>query len=158
MSRNVSATARAAINAQQTGEAFLILLTISHPNIDPPIRVTSDGVNTISRGETFIAYPFEVTLPDDRDDQVVRASLRVDNVGREIATALRSIDSPPQVTLEVVLGSSPDTVEAGPFDFTLRGATYDALTVTGDLVFEDILNEPIPGDAMTPANFPGLFV
>lgn len=157
MSRDVSLTARAAINAQETAEAFLILLTIDHADLDEPIRVTSDAVDTVSRGETYIRFPFAVTLPDDRDDQMVRAQLTIDNVDRRIVNTLRSISGPPTVTLEVVLGSDPNTVEAGPFEFTLRNARYNALTVAGDLVFEDILNEPIPGDAFTPGNFPGLF-
>lgn len=157
MSRNVSATARAAINAQSTGEAFLLLLTIDHDSLAAPIRVSSDGVDTVSRGDTYVHFPFEIVLPDDRDDQVVRVSLRIDNVDRQVVTALRTITGGPTVGLEVVLGSDPDTVEAGPFSFTMRNAVYDVASVTAELVYEDILNEPIPGDAFTPGNFPGLF-
>jgi hypothetical protein len=58
---------------------------------------------------------------------------------------------------EVVLASSPDTVEAGPFTMTLVAAEYDALVVTGELAFEDVLNEPFPGHGYIPSEYPGLF-
>ena len=47
MSRNLSTEALQALYAPETEEAFLILLTIDHEDLDTPIRVGSDGVNTI---------------------------------------------------------------------------------------------------------------
>lgn len=61
------------------------------------------------------------------------------------------------VTLSLVMASTPDTIEAGPFTFNLREVEYDAEFVSGNLLFEDILNEPFPADSFTPARFPGLF-
>jgi len=54
MSRNVSAKARKAMFASQTGEAFLILLDIDHDDLEQPIRLTSDMVNT-AHGEKLMA-------------------------------------------------------------------------------------------------------
>lgn len=61
------------------------------------------------------------------------------------------------VDLSVVLASSPSTIEAGPYRFTLRDVMYDAAIVEGTMRFEDVLNEPYPADSFTPARFPGLF-
>lgn len=47
MSRNLSSDALQALYLQETGEAFLILLTINHPDLGTPIKITSDGVPTI---------------------------------------------------------------------------------------------------------------
>ncbi len=55
------------------------------------------------------------------------------------------------------MASSPDIVEAGPFNMALVTAEYDALTVTGELAFKDVLNEPFPGHAYVPGDYPGLF-
>lgn len=157
MSRALSLAARRAVNAQETGEVFLMLLTIAHAELEQPIRVVNDGRNCTSRGHEFIAFPFEISLPGDLEDTLPTVTLTIDNVDRQIVTTLRGIASPPTVSLEVVLASSPDIVEAGPFDMTLKTATYDALTVSGSLAFEDVLNEPFPYDSYLPSNYPGLF-
>jgi len=155
--RNTSLTARQAINAQQTAEVFLLILTIDHADLTTPIRVVNNTENIDSRGDTYIAFPFQVNLPADRDDQISQVNLSIDNVDRQIVEAVRSLYSPADVALEVVLASSPDTLEAGPFDFKLKSANYNALTVEASLGYEDILNEPFPGDSFNPANYPGLF-
>jgi hypothetical protein len=84
-------------------------------------------------------------------------ALSIDNVDRTIVEAVRTVSSPPTASLSVVLASDPDTVEAGPFELTIREVQYDALVVTATMAVEDILNEPFPGDLFTPQNFPGLF-
>ena len=157
MARSLSTAARRAILAQETDEVFLILLTIDHADLDEPIRVCSDSRNLISRGEEYLAFPFSVSLPGEHDDQLSRVQLTIDNVDRRIVEAVRTITSAPTVALEVVLASDPDTVEAGPFDFTLRDVAYDALTVQGELSYEDLLNEAYPEGTFSPADFPGIF-
>jgi hypothetical protein len=157
VSRSVSLTTRQALYAQETGEAFLVLLTIDHVDLASPVRVSSDSVDTQSRGETFVAFPFRLSLPDDGDDRPPRARLAIDNVDRTIVQSLRQIDSAPRVLIEVVRGADPDAVEAVFPDFELSNARYDALTVQGELTLESFLREPYPAALFTPANFPGLF-
>jgi len=157
MSRTLSAAARAALFAPQTGEAFFVLLTITHPNLATPIRVVNNRANVVSGGETFIAFPFTVVLPEETEETPGRARLIICNVDRSIVQALRALESPPSISFVIVLASSPDTIEAGPFNFTLRQAGYDAMTVEGDLELEDFLNETFPADRFVPATFPGLF-
>lgn len=156
MSRPVSAAAKRAMFAQETEEAFLMLLTLDHDDLAVPIRVVNNSVDIPSRGENFIAFPFVVDLPSDGDDGVSQVTLQIDNVDREIVDSLRAISTAPTVTLEVVMGSTPDVVEAGPFDMTLVEADYDILVVRGLLVFEDILNEPYPAERFTPDKYPAL--
>ena len=157
MSRNLTTAAKRALAASETQEAFLILLTIDHPDLAPPIRVTSDAVDTVSRGETFIAFPFALSLPDDSDDRPPRARLAIDNVDRQIVQAIRSIGSAPTVLIEIVRASAPETVEASFAEFTLTNTRYDALVVEGDLTLESFLTEPYPAAIFSPADFPGLF-
>ncbi len=157
MSRSLSLAARRAVSAQETDEAFLLLLSLDHEDLAEPIRVVNNTQDVASRGDTYIAYPFEIALPDEDPDSVARVTLRIDNVDREIVKNLRAISSPLSVGLEVIMAASPDTVEAGPFNMTLVSAEYDALTVTGELAFEDVLNEPFPGHGYVPSEYPGLF-
>ncbi|WP_025324508.1 DUF1833 family protein [Deferrisoma camini] len=155
--RTLSAAATRAITAQETGEAFLLLLTIDHPDLTQPIRVARNGEDVVSRGNTYTAYPFEIEIPEERGDRPPRVRLVLDNVDRQITEAIRPLTSSPTVTLEVVLASSPDTVEAGPYDFTIRNITYDAQVITAELAYEDVLNLRFPADRFTPNLFPGLF-
>jgi hypothetical protein len=157
MSRILSTAARQAMFAAETEQVFLLLLTIAHADLAETIRVAHNSQDVVSRGETYLAYPFRIELPADRDDQVAQVQLSIDNVDRQIVQAVRSLSGSPSVTLEVVLASSPDLLEAGPFEFSLLDAGYDALTVTGTLGYEDVLNEPYPGDSFTPNLFPGMF-
>ncbi|MGH7243618.1 MAG: DUF1833 family protein [Phycisphaerales bacterium] len=158
MPRSLSATARAALFAQETGEVFLFLLVLSHPSLSEPIRVCNDQVNTTSNGIVYVAFPFQLKLPPDDDTPAPEVSLSIDNVDRKIVEAVRRCQGEPiTATLSIVLASSPNVLEAGPFDFKLRQVDYDKLAVNGTLKFDDILNEPFPGDTMTPSRFPGLF-
>jgi len=156
VSRTLSQAAVESANAQETGEAWLVLLTIDHDELAVPIRVANNHETITSGGDEYIGFPFEITLPGEDQDQPMKAQLRIDNVERTIVETLREIDSPPSVTARVVLASQPDTVEAEFVGMKLRSARYDANTVEGDLMFEDVLNEPVTV-TMTPGRFPGLF-
>jgi len=155
--RALSATAKQAIHAQETGEVFLMLLTIAHASLTPSLRFANNTVDVTSRGNTYLGWPFQVVLPQEFDDQLPVVQIQIDNIDRRIMEGVRLLTSPPAVTLEVVLASAPDTVEAGPFAFTFKGCDYDSLVVSGTLLFEDVLNEPYPRYAFTPGLFPGLF-
>lgn len=154
---SIQQTFSQAIFSQESGEAFIILLTIDHPELAAPIRVSSDGVNTISRSNTFISFPFEISLPLEDPERPPRARLQIDNVDQQIVQAVRTITSAPTVLIEIVLSSQPDIVEVTIPDFKLTNASYNALSVTGDLSLEEFLQEPYPADSFTPSRFPGVF-
>lgn len=157
MSRSVSSLTRQALYAGATGEVFLILLTIDHTSLAEPIRVTSDSVTTASRGNNFVAFPFDLSLPDDQEGRAPRARLVIDNVDRQIVQAVRSLTSAPSVLIEIIRGAAPDTVEAQFVDFKLTNVSYDAQKVEGDLMIEDFTAEPFPAAIFAPSLFPGLF-
>lgn len=157
MSRTQSQAFREAVNASETEQAFLVLLVIDHPDLAEPIRVTSDGVDTVSNGETYKAYPFKIELPAQDEESPPAARVEIDNVDREIIRTVRAITTAPSVTIRVVLGSSPDMVEAEFSEFRLRNVPYDVMTLRGDLTVDHFAKEPYPAGRFTPADFPGLF-
>lgn len=157
MSRNISPAARAALHAPETSEVFLVLLTLHHAEMPVPVRVCNNGADITSRGEIFIAYPFQLTLPDDEDNRPPRARLAIDNVDRQIVQAVRSLTSSPSVTIEIIRAAAPDTVEARFEDFRFTNITYDSHRVEGDLTVEDFTAEPYPAAGFSPSLFPGLF-
>ena len=143
--------------AQDTDEVWLVLVTIEHAELTAPIRVVNNTQNITSGGDDYIAFPFDVTLPDSREDAPSAARLVIDNVSREIAEAIRTISSAPSVTIEVIRAADPDTIEMSwPF-FTMRNVSWNAAQVSGDLVVDDYTSEPYPAGIFSPASFGGLF-
>jgi len=134
----------------------LVLLTLDHDDLAAPIRVVNNREDVTSRGDVFVAFPFEIALPDDLGDAPPRARLRIDNVSREIGEAIRTITTAAAVTIEVVRQDALDTVEMQFPAMKLVNVQYDVLTVTGDLEFEDLTKEPYPTHIFSPAEYPGL--
>jgi len=141
---------------QETDDVFLVLLTITHDDITP-IRVVNNNENITSDSNLFVAYPFEITLPDSTGDGTPSAQLVIDNVSREIAESIRSISTAPKVTISVIRAADPDTIEITFAPFTLRNVKWDMMKVSGDLSMEDIALEPFPIGQFSPAQFQGLF-
>jgi len=167
VSRTTSETFRNSVFANETGEVVICLLTITHEDMAEPIRITSDPTTrisenplsyaTTSRGETYIFIPFEFTLPEDRDDVPPRVSINISNANRDLIALLRSISSPLQVKVELVLASSLDDVEIELPVMQLSEITYDANGVQANLVIDGMQNEPFPSGAFDRTRFPGLF-
>lgn len=152
-----------AISDTLRGEAWatesdlpLVLLTIDHVDLTEPIRVVNNTVDITSNGLEFIGFPFEIDLPSSPEDAPPSSRLRINNVGREIGQAIRSIQTPADITIQVVRQEDPDTIEGEWHGFRLRNVRYDALTVEGDLVREDLTREQYPFLTYSPAEFPGL--
>lgn len=157
MSRAVSNTFKSTAFGSQTDEAYLVLIKVDHDEMEDPIRVTSDGVITVSNGESFHPYPFTLTLPDDTERPFSQGRLTIENVSQTIIQAIRSISTSLLITMQVVLASDPDTIEIEYPDFELTNINYDAQTISGSLNIESFVEEPFPGDSFIPSYFPGLF-
>lgn len=158
MSRTVSESAVRAMFAQQTDEVFLCRLEISHPDWVQPFRFINDRVNHTDAGlDEWIGFPFTLRLPDDRDDEMPLAQISIDNVDRQIVAAVRGITTPATMKLWVVLASDIDDVIAGPYTFSFNSASWNAMTVSGSLEIEPILNMRWPQHDFTAITTPGLF-
>jgi hypothetical protein len=152
----ISDTAKAQVFGEEGG-GFLELLVIDHPDLDAPLRFVNNNVNITSNGKLYIAYPFTITLPKDRDRAVPSATLVIDNVTREIGQYIREMVEPPTVTISIIRIDDLDAVEQEFPTFTLRNARYNSLTVTGELRLTDQAREPYPQRHFTPSEYPGLF-
>jgi hypothetical protein len=154
---NLSSTAIQALFAAETDEVFVVLITISHPELSTLLRVCSDAINTTSRSNVFYAYPFDIALPSDEEGAPPQAQITIDNVSQEITNAIRAISSPADFLLEVVRAAAPDTVEVSWRNFKLRNIKGDAAQISGDLTVDDTTREPFPAYTFSPSEFPGLF-
>lgn len=158
MARSLSAALRREMMAAESGTAAVLLLTITHASLAVPIRVTNAGQTVTSRGDDFLHCPFDITLPRASDDAPPTVRLDICGVDRQMIQAVRLIDGErARVALELVHSEDFDVVEIGPLEFDLLDVTYDALVVSGNIGYEDLLNEKFPKDIFGPTTTPGIF-
>ena len=157
--RTISAAALKGMLAQQTDEIYLELVAISHPSLVGTIYIANNNEDVTSGGHDYVAWPFGMKLPDDDGNELPQITFTTDMVDQSIGRQVQALRYPmPKITYKVVLASSPNTVEAGPFSFDAVSVQYDAVTLQGNLGYEDeYLNEPFPGTQCTPNNNPGQF-
>ena len=167
MSRALSSAFVAAMNAQETAEVIIALLTFTHDMLSTPLRISSDPTvrisddpllyATTSRGNDFIFLPISFSLPDDKGDVPPSVTITLDNVSRSMVTILRSIPTPASVLMEIVLGSSPNTVEISLPAMQLSTVTIDETSISAQLEVDHLVTEPHPAGIFTPGSFAGLF-
>lgn len=146
-----------AAKAQQTDEAFGILVTIEHEDLPAPLRLNNLGANIISRGETYVHCPMQPTILDDDPDRPPQALLLMSNIDRTIIAALRSTIKPSNVTMEVIRASEPDYLEASMTNLEMRTVEYDGLLIQGNLSPRKIKSQPAIDYTYGPGMFPGLY-
>lgn len=168
MTVSLSPSLRRALHAQQTDEAAAVLAVITHPDLDAPVRLSSHPglvpltidpltYGLVSGGETYPFALMSVSLPDDKEGSIPKAQMVFENVDRDSVALIRSISSPPTLSLHVVAVSSPDVVEVSYTGLQATSASYDESKVTLDMSREGMTGEPWPVDRMTRARFPGLY-
>lgn len=157
--RQVSTTALQAMLAQNSAEVFVPLLRIEHPDLADPILLAYN-TETVSRSDgDYLPYAFQINLPKQVEDETPQLSVTIDNTELEVNDKIRTLVGKPSVTFMVVLASSPDTVEVGPFAMSLQQAQADAQTITGTLGYEsDIFSQQVPAQQYLPTSSPGLFL
>lgn len=170
MSRTgLSAAALRSMFAQDADTTLITLLTITGTGIATPIRLCDNYTQRISETDEEILYgvvsrsnnyyflPFEITLPSEQVDSAPRATIKIYDVTRYLIPSIRTLTSAPSVLLELVLSSSPSTVEVSFPGFLLGAINYNADSITAELAVETLTIEPFPAHTFTPSYFPGLF-
>lgn len=165
--RTLSRAFRAELLAEDSGLTEVALVTISHPNLDEPIRASSHPGDLISveplvyglksRGETYLYIDFGLTLPDDEEGKTEAIQIVMESINRETIDLLRSTIVPAIVTTEFVSLDTPDLVEIEWPEFDLVVADYELIQVTLSLSLDAQGEEPFPCDSFTPSGHRGLF-
>lgn len=170
--RRLSLNARLAADAPASAEIEVVLLHVEHPELDAPIRLSTDNTERLSdeplyygtrsswRGANPLTEPFlwvmaSALLPSDIEDQPATATVILSNLDSEMITLLRSFTDPATVFMAVVLADSPDVIEA-EWELELVGFEADAGEISLQLSREEIENELFPGARMSRSRFPGL--
>lgn len=168
----LSPTAKIAMMSQETSEREICLLTITHPEFDQPVYLSTDATQylrddeesgtpiygTVSRGTEFIYVPISPVLPSSDSETPPAGRFSISNVSQIISPYLLMVNEYyPRITVEVVMASEPDTVTQVWPDFDLTSASIDASNVEVQISMNMVNSEPAPWLRFTPAHFPNLF-
>lgn len=165
----VSLNFRQSAYAQETGRVLICLMTLTHDDLEEPIRLSSDPTErldetvsevvygTVSRSQEYVYLPMTLKLPDDTDSGPGEMVIELDNIHRAYTQAIRTIQSPVKVNVELVMDNDLDTVEGQWPEYLLTGVTYDSAVIRGTLRMETLESEPFPSGTFNPSYFPGLF-
>lgn len=149
---------RAALEADATGEIPVVLITITHPELDAPQRLSTDPLvyGTRHMGETYTFLPMGVQTPDQAENTPLSGALVIENMHPGIIRALRSVTTRGRVDLAVVQASSPDLIEEQYSGLVVREASGDIGAVEIRLGRDEDDDEPHPAWRMTAGYCPAL--
>lgn len=181
--RAISTTFRNAIEATSSSEVALVFLTITHDDLDEPIRLVSEDDNGVSynagaiinynlNGELFYGCPFSLALLTD-DERPPRGQLTFVDPEREFGLAILSIVDSPRIKFELYKLS--DYVE-GTYDSSnarspsgspvpeyvadylfLKNVSSDGMIIQAEVASYDLVGEPWPKIRSTHDRMPALF-
>jgi hypothetical protein len=171
--RRLSLNARLARDAEASAEIEVALFIIEHPELEEPIRLSTDNTERLSddpytmgtrstwRGSDPLTQPFlwviaSAVLPGEAEDAPATATLVLDNLSSEMVELLRSFTEPATIHIAGVLASSPDDIEVEQLDLQIVSAEVNAGEITLQISREDMDLEPFPPGRMTRMHFPGL--
>jgi hypothetical protein len=158
MARSYSSAFKATLNSVSATEAPLVCLEITHPALSQAVRVVNDNLDLTSNGNLFIAAPFDCVLPDDMENQLPKAKLTIDNIGRELVYWLETSGGGEgaKVRFMQIMRSRPNTIE-WETTMNLSNVQISMTKVTADLGFENIFSKPAVRIQYRPDNSAGMF-
>jgi hypothetical protein len=160
MPRQLPPGALAAMMAPETSFAFIYLLTIT-TSAPLDLRFTNNSVDVSSSvsgsPEVYTRLPFDIVLASHEEGKLSEARLTLDNVSRTLIDDIRSQAEALKVRIDIVSTEDVDTLVASFQDTVLRNVSYDALSITGSLVTENLKAENF-SQLMTGRYYPALFI
>lgn len=171
--RLVSLNARLAHDAQSSREIEVVLMSISHPALEKPIRLSTDNTVRLSedplyygtRSTVFGANPAtepylwiaaSTLLPSDEEDVAHAGNIVLSNLDREIVRLLRSYSDYATLHIAVVLASTPNVIEVQFRDLNITSASITGSDIVITFSRRSDEEEYAPAGRMTKRNTPGL--
>lgn len=154
----ISTTAATALHRVSDGQGMLELLTITGGGIVTPVRLVNDTRDITSNGNLFLALPFQVVLPRQSTKETPRATLRMENVGREIGRELEALLPGAELTatIQVVYRATPNVIDYS-FTAPLSGVRANVLSISASMGPTDLMRRPVVNARFDPFTAPGLF-
>lgn len=189
----LSKAAKRNIFATSPADPWLVALEITHPDLIEPVRVVNDNLDLVVVQNdggpvevTFAKCSFRLQLFDDIDQQIPKATLSVDNIGRELTQWLEVSQGGKDAKCRILMGlrselkvpieafwpyAAPgyfaeDYVEPldintwNPWEYDIRldmsSMSIDMIEVSSDLGFKRSFMQPAVARRFDPTNSPGV--
>ncbi len=156
MANPLSAELMAQIYGQESTDPLLTLVTLTHASFSA-IRLVNNTADIISNGNTFTAFPMKIGMPRDDGETSREVAIEFDNINLDLISAIRTVTTQIDVTIELVLASIPDAVQMSFNELKISNVTYNKSRVTARLYLDAFLNTELSSEKYLPLNFPGLF-
>lgn len=168
MPKLTTVNARTSAFAEHSEAVPVLLLTISHPDMDEPLRISTDPTQRLSddplqygtmhNGAVYYYALVSVPLPEQGQDAAETVSVSIDIVTPEMGKIPTLVTSPARVDIVQVMSSTPDIAEYAFYDLELRSANVDTEQglITLEVGRQPWLEEPVQRHRMTAQRFPGL--
>lgn len=179
--RTVTASALAKLYRSEAGISLPVLIQIDHDDWATPLYLVNNYDDVVYDGQTYTAFPFRFDPADiNTDGSIQSGRITISAVDQTITAAIRGLTTPPTVTAVAALATySPTGLPATTFypgaatypgaglgytveplatwAFRLRNVTGNAESISGELEFENKLENEVPSLEFRPRDFPGLF-
>lgn len=156
MPNPISAQLLAQFYGASSNDPLLMLLTLSHPSFTT-LRLVNNTENVTSRGEVYQSFPMTIRTPSDDGESAREATIEFDNASLELIDELRTVTTPIDAKIEVILFSDPDTVQLSYEELKIKSISYDKNKIAARLFMDDFLNIELTSEKYSPVNYPGLF-
>lgn len=165
--RYVSLDMRALLQGTSDEDDLGVLLaTITHPDIEEPVRLSSDNKDLISTepyvrgtkvGEVEYIHAIRGSKLPESTDTSPQGELVINDLDGSLARAVRVISpEPATISMAIVRASQPDIVEINVGEWEITSLTSKAGTLTLEIADSD-RDEPLPSHRMSKNLLPGLF-
>ena len=148
------------VNEQTSSDALLWLIEVSDPASNMVLRGVNNLEDVTYNGQTYVAFPFSLTLPPETGERIQNVQLEVANTSQELVEVIRKTLEPPKVKLLLVIADynanvvSPEKV----IDFMqVANVEYDAVRITFTLAPSNIFQRRTINATYNQYECPGLF-
>ncbi len=155
MSNQLTNTLKRQIFAQQSGDPFLTLVTVSGPNFE--YRFVNNTKDVVSNGKVYTAFPMKIRLSADDGESARDFQIDFDNASLLLVRSFRAITEPADCRIDMILASIPDSIQMSQGDLKIKSIVYDKHKISAKIVLDNFLTVAVPGERYTPSAYPGMF-
>lgn len=143
MARAYSDVYKSTLAEVSAPESPLLLLEINHPELPSPVRVVNDTQNITSNGNLYLGFSFRFVLPSDYENQLPKARIAIDNVGKDLMQWIETSDggAGSTVQLSTIMRSRPNQIE-WTMTMSMFNIQANAREVSAELGFENLFTKP----------------
>lgn len=143
--------------ATTTGEVFLVILEIQHPNLEEPIRYVKNTETITHLGNDYIPHPFAFRPPKESTDRLQRVRLSLDVIdSASIRAWSRSTMTTARCVIKIIAASQPDLALV-TWRYNLKRRTLDNAVLEVELSLDDEIGRKYPDGKITAGTVPGVF-